>query len=96
MSSFVCRQPNGLLCRFSHILDCPTHYNMTDEDYIEMVVKEARRRAEFDMSTKNSLPPFYRVEEYFLNTNMKSGEFKKILKEMKSPVTEKTKTNIVV
>lgn len=45
MGAFVTRQPNGLLCRFSSIVDCPTHYNMTDEEYIEMCAERAREEA---------------------------------------------------
>ena len=33
MGSFIARQPNGLLCRFSSIVECVTHFNFTDEDY---------------------------------------------------------------
>ncbi len=45
MGAFVTRQPNGLLCRFSSIVDCHTHYNMTDEEYIEMCAEKAREEA---------------------------------------------------
>lgn len=36
MGAFICRQPNGLLCRFSTVVDCITHYNMTEDEYIKM------------------------------------------------------------
>ena len=42
MGSFICRQPNGLLCRFSTVVDTVTHYNMTDEEYIQMKMEQAR------------------------------------------------------
>lgn len=32
---FISRQPNGLLCRFSPVVESITHYNMTDEQYID-------------------------------------------------------------
>ena len=35
MGAFIARQPNGLLCRFSSVVDCVTDYNMTEEEYIE-------------------------------------------------------------
>lgn len=38
MGAFIARQPNGLLCRFSSVVDCVTDYNMTEEEYIEMCV----------------------------------------------------------
>ena len=36
MGGFVSKQPNGLYCRFSSVTDCPTTWNMTREDYINM------------------------------------------------------------
>lgn len=30
--SYIARQPNGLLCRFSTVVDAPTHYNLTEDD----------------------------------------------------------------
>ena len=45
MGAFVVRQPNGLLCRFSTVVDTVTHYNMTEEDYIEMCAEKAREEA---------------------------------------------------
>lgn len=26
MAGFIVKQPNGLYCRFSTVVDCPTHY----------------------------------------------------------------------
>ena len=45
MGAFIARQPNGLLCRFSTIVDCITHYNMTEEEYIEMEAEKSREEA---------------------------------------------------
>lgn len=45
MAAFISRQPNGLLCRFSTIVDNFTHYNMTDEEYIELCAERARTQA---------------------------------------------------
>lgn len=56
MGSFICRQPNGLLCRFSTVVDCVTDYNMTEEDYIEM--RANRGRKEDKDIIKNHLIPF--------------------------------------
>lgn len=38
MAGFVSKQPNGLYCRFSTVVDCPTVWNMTREDYINMKI----------------------------------------------------------
>lgn len=45
MGSFIARQPNGLLCRFSSVVDTITDYNLTDEEYIEMCAEKAREEA---------------------------------------------------
>ena len=46
MAGFVSKQPNGLYCRFSTVTDCPTAWNMTREDYINMKMQEAKEDAE--------------------------------------------------
>lgn len=46
MAGFVSKQPNGLYCRFSSVTDCPTAWNMTREDYINMKMQEAKEDAE--------------------------------------------------
>ena len=70
MGAFVTRQPNGLLCRFSGIVDCPTHYNMTDDEYIEMHVEKAQKEAREEAIDiiENHLKPFEWVREYFAQT----------------------------
>ena len=73
--SFIARQPNGMLCRFSTIIDCVTHYNMTEEEYIEMCAEKAREEAR---------DVYEMVKESFVPSNMTRKEFKKICKEMES------------
>lgn len=80
MGAFVTRQPNGLLCRFSSIVDCPTHYNMTDEEYIEMCAERAREEAKDVL--KNHLKPFEWLRDYFHPNNMTEEEFEQLLSEM--------------
>ena len=86
MAGFVVRQPNGLLCRFSTVTDCPTHYNMTDEDYIKVCQERAANEARDVL--ENYIKPFSWVEEHFCPNNMSKKEFKKILKEMERPAAE--------
>lgn len=38
MAGFICKQPNGLYCRFSTIVDCPTHVNMTQEEFDQFLI----------------------------------------------------------
>lgn len=80
MGAFVTRQPNGLLCRFSSVVDCPTHYNMTDEEYIEMCAEKAREEARDVL--ENYLKPFEWLRNYFRPNNMTQEEFENVLKEM--------------
>lgn len=49
MGAFIARQPNGLLCRWSTIVDNITHYNMTEEEYIEYRAERAREDARFEL-----------------------------------------------
>lgn len=83
MGSFIARQPNGLLCRFSSVVDTITDYNMTDEEYIEMCAEKAREEAKEVL--KNDLCPFNWVKEQFVPNCMSNNEFKQIIKQMKIP-----------
>lgn len=83
MGAFIARQPNGLLCRFSTVVDCPTHYNMTDEEYIEMRAEEAREEAR--KTLEYHLKPYEWVETYFAPYNMTNTEFAKIKELMERP-----------
>lgn len=80
MGSFIARQPNGLLCRFSTIVDCITDYNMTDEEYIELRAEMAREDARFDLG--HNVRPFDWVKEQTEFSNITKEKWAKILKEM--------------
>lgn len=84
MGAFVVKQPNGLYCRFSTVVDCPTNWNMTEEEYVEMKAEQAREEARDTL--KRYLKPFDWVEVYFRPYNMTEEEFKKIIREMHEPV----------
>ena len=79
MGSFIARQPNGLLCRFSSVVDTITDYNITDEEYIEMCAEKARE------VLKYHIRPFNCVKEQFVPNNMSNKEFKQIIKKMETP-----------
>ena len=81
--SFISRQKNGLLCRFSTVIDTVSDYNMTDEEYIEMCARKAREEAV--RTLQSSLQPFAQVEKSFVPVNMSKREFNRILKLMKAP-----------
>ena len=80
MAGFIAKQPNGLYCRFSTITDCPTHWNMTREDYIDMKMQEAKEEAEDVLD--NYLKPFSLVVNNFIDNNMTEDEFNQFLKDV--------------
>lgn len=57
MGAFIARQPNGLLCRWSTIVDNITHYNMTEDEYIEY---RAEREREYARNQLKHNPHFIR------------------------------------
>lgn len=88
MGAFIARQPNGLLCRFSSVVDCITDYNMTEEEYIEMCAEKARKEARDVLD--NYMQPFELVDKYFYPNNMTVEEHKRIMKEMKKSADKAT------
>lgn len=80
MGAFITKQPNGKYCRFSGVVDCPTHINMTREDYINMCMERAKKEAEDVL--ENYLKPFEWVEECFCPNNMTKKEFQAVLEKM--------------
>lgn len=79
MAGFVVKQPNGLYCRFSTVVDCPTDWNMTEEDYIELCRKRAEEEAKRVL--KYHLRPFEMVKERFIPNNMTEEEFEEFLRD---------------
>lgn len=77
---FITKQPNGLYCRFSTVVDCPTDWNMTEEDYIEMCAEKAKREARRVL--KNHLRPFEEVIEEFYPHSMTVEKFHKVMRDM--------------
>ena len=80
--SYIARQPNGLLCRFSTIVDAVTHINMSEEDYIEMCAERAREEAKRDLEDERFVKSFDCVLEDTLFDNMTYDEWQGYLKEM--------------
>ena len=80
MGAFIAKQPNCKYCRFSTVIDSVTHYNMSENDYIEMCAERAREEAR-EVLTKH-VKPFADVKRYFLPTNNTVEEFNVMLREM--------------
>ena len=81
MGAFFCKQPNGLYCMFSTVVDCPTHYNMTEQDVIDLYVAQAKEQAKYDLEYR--LRPFEQVIDSFIPGNMTQEKFDKFLEETK-------------
>lgn len=79
MASFIARQPNGLLCRHSYVVDCITDYNMTEEDYIKSAGTDGEE------VLRHYVKSFDKVIESFLPVNMTEEAFQEILKEVQNP-----------
>lgn len=84
MGAFIARQPNGLLCRFSTVVDTVTHYDMTDEEYIEMCAEEARGKARETL--KRNVKPFEWVLNNFHPNNHSVEQFNDLLHQMGSEI----------
>lgn len=82
MSAFIARQPNGLYCRFSTVLDCPTHWNITREQYLNNITGSVPYREYGEDVLKNHVVPFFKILEDFQPRNMAEEEFKKIVEAM--------------
>lgn len=80
MAAFICKQPNGMYCRFSTVVDTITHYNMTEDEYIDLCVQKAIEEARDIL--KNHLRPFDEVKKQFMPNNDTVEEFNELLKEM--------------
>lgn len=84
MGGFIAKQPNGLYCRFSTVVDTVTDWNMTEEQYIDMCVQKAIKEAREDAldTLKNWVNPFDEVKNSFYPSNNTIEEFNAILHEM--------------
>ena len=80
--SYIARQPNGLMCRFSTIVDAVTHINMSEEDYIEMCSERAREEAKRNLENKHFGKTFDCVLEDTRFYHMTYDEWQGYLKEM--------------
>lgn len=82
MSGFIAKQPNGLYCRFSFVVDCPTHINMTEEDYLNNFTGHVPDRKEAQDILDHHLQPFSEVLRRFTTLNMTQDEFDEMVQEM--------------
>jgi hypothetical protein len=84
MSGFIAQQPNGLYCRFSNVVDCPTHWNLTREDYLNNVTGTVKTREDGEKVLEKYVQPFSEVVARFIPTNMTQEEFDDLVEVMSS------------
>ena len=87
MAGFVSKQPNGKYCRFSTIVDCPTHINMKFDDYVKVVEDMQHLTHEFAIREAqdvidNYLRPFSEVINRYIPNNMSERMFLETIKKM--------------
>ena len=89
MGAFIAKQPNGKYCRFSTIVDCPTHINMTKEDYIKVIMgrgySETAAKVEAEEVLEDYLHDYKDLDDYFVPNNMTKKEFLNIKNKMEDP-----------
>ena len=57
MAEFIAKQPNGKYCRYSTVGDRFTDINMSKEDYVKLKIAQARKDAEYEIETCESMIP---------------------------------------
>lgn len=82
MAGFIAKQPNGLYCRFSTIVDCPTHINMTKEDYLNNVTGTVANKEQGQKILDRYLQPFQEVVDKYKPLNMSEKEFDELLEKV--------------
>ena len=84
MGAFIAKQPNGLYCRFSSVVDTVTHINMTEEDYINYCIERAKKDAEREAKDvlKHYVHSFEEVKDSFFPRNNTIEEFNEMLHKM--------------
>lgn len=85
IGAFIAQQPNGLFCRFSSVVDAPTHWNMTKEEYLSNITGTVHTKAEGIYILNNYLRPFSEVVEYFIPRIMTQKDFDDLVITMSTP-----------
>lgn len=88
MAGFIAKQPNGLYCRFSSIVDTVTHYNMTREEYLNNHTGTVSSREDAERNLKYHIKPFDEVIKRFRPLNDTQQEFDELVKIMSKPDME--------
>ena len=86
MAGIIAKQPNGLYCRVSTVVNAPTNWNMTKQDYIDLCVEKAVERAkrEAEDVIANYCYDFNYALSYIFHgedTNMTDNEYEQFINE---------------
>ena len=84
MPAYIAKQPNGLYCRFSTVIDTVTDWNLTEQQYIDLHVKRAMENAkeEANYILTHRVHDFSEVISDFRPYNDSVEEFNQLLIEM--------------
>ena len=85
MAGMIAKQPNGLYCRYSSIVDTITHYNFTEKEYLNNITGTVLNRAEGIDVLENYLHPFEEVEKLLrlrLSDSESEEEVEELIKDM--------------
>lgn len=86
MAGMICKQPNGLYCRYSTIVEAVTHHNMTKEDYIKLC--ETRGISNWDATDTldNYLKDYDYMVSLITDLNTTKEELEELLEKMNKEV----------
>ena len=89
MPAYIAKQPNGLYCRFSTVVDTFTHYNMTEDDVRELFAEHGRAEANMALCKAQRLVNnFNELKSRFIPNNMTRKHFNMLLEEMTASIEQ--------
>ncbi|MCH1964395.1 hypothetical protein MCG45_16315 [Clostridium perfringens] len=81
----IAKQPNGLYCRYSSVVDTITHYNFTEEEYLNNITGTVPNKEEGIDVLENYLHSFEEVVELLrlrLSDSESEEEVERLIKDM--------------
>lgn len=85
MAGMIAKQPNGLYCRYSSVVDTITHYNFTKEKYLNNITGTIPNKEEGIDVLENYLHSFEEVVELLrlrLSDSESEEEVERLIKDM--------------
>ena len=77
---FLAKQPNGLYCYVDDIDDQPTAWNLSESEYIESCIANAKIRARENLKNAHEFSDVY--ESFTADEKMSEEDFNTFLKEV--------------